>query len=71
MNNFTTYANGILIDDKIRCQFCGNKMERRHSMMGAGIVNNYDYWCNCGAVAIFSHRFDKPIKTVTIKYEYE
>ena len=52
------------------CQFCGLEMKPGSRIHGSG-VNTITYWCECGAIAIFSFKYGKKIIEVESKYEFE
>jgi hypothetical protein len=60
------------MNNKVICVFCGKEMEQRGQQFFGSSYSTLSYWCeNCGAVANFSKGFNKKIKTVSIKYEFE
>jgi len=59
-----------MIENKIICKYCSKEMNQGSSHFGAGI-NTISYWCECGSVALFARHFNKKIKSIDTKYEYE
>jgi hypothetical protein len=56
--------------EKVKCQFCGKEMERCTSYLGSGL-NMIGFHCECGSMAVFCNQYDKKIKSLNVKCEYE